>query len=256
MTTSTDTIALSIRNLDASYGDHHALKDVSLDIPARQVTAFIGPSGCGKSTFLRCLNRMNDVIPGFRMSGRVLVDGEDIADPRTSLEALRKKVGMVFQKSNPFPMTIRENVTFGPRMAGVRDKAALERILERALRQADMWEEAKNRLDRSAIDMSGGQQQRLCIARTLANDPEIILMDEPASALDPISTAKIEETVRDLRKQYTIVIVTHNLQQAARCSDRTAFFLMGKIVEEGPTGEIFQRPKKRETEDYVSGKFG
>ncbi|MCC6740319.1 MAG: phosphate ABC transporter ATP-binding protein, partial [Planctomycetia bacterium] len=201
-------------------------------------------------------NRMNDVIPGFRMEGRILVDGEDIADPRVSLEALRKKVGMVFQKSNPFPMSIRENVTFGPRMAGLRNRESLERILERALRQADIWEEAKNRLDRSAIDMSGGQQQRLCIARTLANDPEIILMDEPASALDPISTAKVEETIRELRKQYTIIIVTHNMQQAARCSDRTAFFLLGELVEEGPTGEIFQRPKRRETEDYVSGKFG
>jgi phosphate transport system ATP-binding protein len=253
---STDTLAVSIRNLDAWYGDMHAVKNVSLEIPARQVTAFIGPSGCGKSTLLRCLNRMNDVIPAFRMQGRLLIDGEDIADPRVSLEALRKKVGMVFQKSNPFPMSIRENVTFGPRMAGLRDKAALERILERALRQADIWEDAKNRLDRSAIDMSGGQQQRLCIARTLANDPEIILMDEPASALDPISTAKIEETIRELRKQYTIVIVTHNMQQAARCSDRTAFFLLGDLVEEGPTEEIFQRPKRRETEDYVSGKFG
>jgi phosphate transport system ATP-binding protein len=252
----TDTLAVSIRNLDAWYGDMHAVKNISLDIPAKQVTAFIGPSGCGKSTLLRCLNRMNDVIPTFRMEGRLLIDGEDIADPRISLEALRKKVGMVFQKSNPFPMSIRENVTFGPRMAGLRDKDALERILERALRQADIWEDAKNRLDRSAIDMSGGQQQRLCIARTLANDPEIILMDEPASALDPISTAKIEETIRELRKQYTIVIVTHNMQQAARCSDRTAFFLLGDLVEEGPTEEIFQRPKRRETEDYVSGKFG
>ncbi len=256
MITATDTSAVSIHNLDVFYGDHHAVKDVTVHIPARQVTAFIGPSGCGKSTLLRCLNRMNDVITGFRMTGRILVDGEDIADPRVSLEALRKKVGMVFQKSNPFPMSIRENVTFGPRMAGVRDRDALERILERSLRQADMWEEAKNRLDRSAIDMSGGQQQRLCIARTLANDPEIILMDEPASALDPISTAKIEETLRELRKQYTIIIVTHNMQQAARCSDRTAFFLLGDLVEEGPTAEIFQRPKHRETEDYVSGKFG
>ncbi|MEK7467002.1 MAG: phosphate ABC transporter ATP-binding protein PstB [Planctomycetota bacterium] len=252
----TETTAIAIHNLDAWYGDQHALKDISLAIPARQVTAFIGPSGCGKSTLLRCLNRMNDVIQSFRMQGRILIDGEDISDPRVSIEALRKKVGMVFQKSNPFPMSIRENVTFGPRMAGLRDKDALERILERALRQADMWTEAKDRLDRSAIDMSGGQQQRLCIARTLANDPEIILMDEPASALDPISTAKIEETIRELRQQYTIVIVTHNMQQAARCSDRTAFFLLGDIVEEGPTEEIFQRPKRRETEDYVSGKFG
>jgi phosphate transport system ATP-binding protein len=252
----TETASISIAGVDAWYRDHHALKNVGIDIPARQVTAFIGPSGCGKSTLLRCLNRMNDVIPGFRLEGRILVDGEDIADPRVSIEALRKKVGMVFQKSNPFPMSIRENITFGPRMAGVRDKAALERILERSLRQADMWEEAKNRLDKSAIDMSGGQQQRLCIARTLANDPEIVLMDEPASALDPISTARIEETIRELRKQYTIVIVTHNMQQAARCSDRTAFFLMGELVEEGPTEEIFQRPRRKETEDYVSGKFG
>ncbi len=256
MITTNEPTAVAIHNLSAWYGDHQALKDMSINIPARQVTAFIGPSGCGKSTLLRCLNRMNDVIPSFRMKGRILVDGEDIADSRISLEALRKKVGMVFQKSNPFPMSIRENITFGPRMAGLKDKDALERILERSLRQADIWEEAKNRLDRSAIDLSGGQQQRLCIARTLANDPEIILMDEPASALDPISTAKVEETIRELRKQYTIIIVTHNMQQAARCSDRTAFFLLGDLVEEGPTGEIFQRPKRRETEDYVSGKFG
>jgi phosphate transport system ATP-binding protein len=248
--------AISVSGVDVFYGDVRALRDVNVQIPARQVTAFIGPSGCGKSTLLRCFNRMNDVIPNARVAGGILVDGEDIHDPRTSLEALRKKVGMVFQKSNPFPMSIRENVTFGPRMAGVRDRDALESILERALRQADMWEEAKDRLDRSAIDMSGGQQQRLCIARTLANDPEIILMDEPASALDPISTAKIEETIQELKKAYTIVIVTHNMQQASRCSDRTAFFLLGELVEEAPTEDIFQRPRRRETEDYVSGRFG
>jgi phosphate transport system ATP-binding protein len=248
--------AIRVSDLNVWYGASQALKSVNLTIPARQVTAFIGPSGCGKSTLLRCFNRMNDVIPGFRLEGRIQVDGEDIGDPRVSLEALRKKVGMVFQKSNPFPMSIRENVTFGPRMAGVKDRLALDRILERSLRQADIWEEAKPRLDGSAIDMSGGQQQRLCIARTLANDPEIILMDEPASALDPISTSKIEETIRELKKQYTIVIVTHNMQQAARCSDRTAFFLLGELLEEGPTEEIFQRPKRKETEDYVSGKFG
>ena len=248
--------AISVSDGNVWYGDHQALKSVNVQIPARQVTAFIGPSGCGKSTLLRCFNRMNDVIPSARIAGRFLVDDEDIHDPRTSLEALRKKVGMVFQKSNPFPMSIRENVTFGPRMAGVTDRAALEGILERALRQADMWEEAKDRLDRSAIDMSGGQQQRLCIARALANEPEIILMDEPASALDPISTSKVEETIQALKQRYTIVIVTHNMQQAARCSDRTAFFLLGELMEEGPTEEVFQRPKRRETEDYVSGKFG
>ncbi|MBW2308451.1 MAG: phosphate ABC transporter ATP-binding protein [Deltaproteobacteria bacterium] len=250
----------AIQTLDLNFyyagGQIHALKNISIEIPYRRITAFIGPSGCGKSTLLRCFNRMNDVLPDIIVQGKVLVDGEDIYRNLIRLENLRKKVGMVFQKSNPFPMSIRENITFGPRMGGIKDRHVLEEIMERALRRADLWHEVQDRLEASALDISGGQQQRLCIARALANEPDILLMDEPASALDPISTGKIEETIQELKKEFTIVIVTHNMQQASRCSDRTAFFYLGELIEVGPTEEIFLNPKRRETEDYVTGKFG
>ena len=248
--------AVETRALDFYYGAALALKKIDLRIPRNQVTAFIGPSGCGKSTLLRCFNRMNDLIDETRVSGQVLVEGEDIYRPDVQLETLRKRVGMVFQKSNPFPMSIRQNLTFGPRMRGNRDRATLDRIVESALRRADLWREVKDRLEDSALALSGGQQQRLCIARTLANEPEIVLMDEPASALDPISTGKIEETIHELKKDYTIVIVTHNMQQAARCSDLTAFFYLGELIEFDRTEKIFSGPSRKETEDYVTGKFG
>jgi phosphate transport system ATP-binding protein len=247
---------IEVADLDFYYGSVHALQNISLSIPPRQVTAFIGPSGCGKSTFLRCLNRMNDVIPGTRVTGRVEVEGQDIYAPGMRLEDLRKKVGMVFQKSNPFPMSIFENVVFGPRIDGVSSKHELKEIAERALIKADLWREVQDRLDNSALDLSGGQQQRLCIARALANNPDIILMDEPASALDPISTAKIEESIYELKRDYTIVIVTHNMQQAARVSDRTAFFLLGELIEYDETETIFQNPGRKQTEDYITGRFG
>lgn len=250
-------VAVHVRKLNFFYNQtQQALYDISMDIRRKKVTAFIGPSGCGKSTLLRCLNRMNDVILNTRMEGDILINGSDIYKEGVRLEALRKRVGMVFQRSNPFPMPIFDNIAFGPRMRGMKDKAALAGIVERSLKQADLWKEVKDRLGKSALDLSGGQQQRLCIARTLANDPEIILMDEPASALDPISTAKIEETIQVLKEQYTIVIVTHNLQQAARCSDYTAFFYMGKLLEMDLTGKIFQKPSVKDTEDYITGKFG
>ncbi len=249
-------IAVRVHNLSVFYGESQALFDINMNIEPRSITAFIGPSGCGKSTLLRSFNRMNDVIGDCRMEGDILVFGTDIYREGTRLESLRKKLGMVFQKSNPFPMSIRENIVFGPKMCGIKDKNLLEEIVERSLKQADLWKEVKDRLKNSALDLSGGQQQRLCIARALANDPEIILMDEPASALDPISTAKIEETIQELRKNYTIVIVTHNLQQAARCSDYTAFFYLGRLIEMGSTSEIFQTPGEKQTEDYISGKFG
>ena len=248
--------AVETRALDFYYGAALALKKIDLRIPRNQVTAFIGPSGCGKSTLLRCFNRMNDLIDETRVSGQVLVEGEDIYRPDVQLETLRKRVGMVFQKSNPFPMSIRQNLTFGPRMRGIRDRATLDRIVESALRRADLWREVKDRLEDSALALSGGQQQRLCIARTLANEPEIVLMDEPASALDPISTGKIEETIHELKKDYTIIIVTHNMQQAARCSDLTAFFYLGELIEFDRTEKIFSGPSRKETEDYVTGKFG
>jgi phosphate transport system ATP-binding protein len=248
--------AVETRALDFYYGSVLALKKIDIQIPRNQVTAFIGPSGCGKSTLLRCFNRMNDLIDETRLEGQVLVEGEDISRPEVQLEELRKRVGMVFQKSNPFPMSIRQNLTFGPRMRGIRDRSTLDRIVENALRRADLWHEVKDRLEASALALSGGQQQRLCIARTLANEPEIVLMDEPASALDPISTGKIEETIRELKKDYTIVIVTHNMQQAARCSDLTAFFYLGELIEFDRTEKIFSGPSRKETEDYVTGKFG
>jgi phosphate transport system ATP-binding protein len=249
-------VALETRDLRFFYGATEALKNISLQIPRHQVTAFIGPSGCGKSTLLRCFNRMNDLIEGSRVAGGVCVDGEDIYRPDVRLEELRKKVGMVFQKSNPFPMSIVENLTFGPRMRGIRGRSRLDEIVETTLRRADLWREVKDRLKEPALSLSGGQQQRLCIARTLANEPSIVLMDEPASALDPISTARIEETIFALKKDYTIVIVTHNMQQAARCSDLTAFFYLGELVEMNRTEAIFRRPAKTQTEDYITGKFG
>jgi phosphate transport system ATP-binding protein len=248
--------ALSATDLYLFYGEVEALKGISLHMPRHRITALIGPSGCGKSTFLRCFNRMNDMIEGVRVEGGVRVDGEDINRPGIDLELLRKRVGMVFQKSNPFPMSIRENVTYGPRTAGVRSRSRLEEIVERSLKQADLWEEVRDRLEDSALDLSGGQQQRLCIARALANEPDIMLLDEPASALDPISTAKIEETLRQLKERYTIVIVTHNLQQAARISDRTAFFMLGEMVEHDETTKMFTNPGKAITEEYITGRFG
>jgi phosphate transport system ATP-binding protein len=249
-------VALSTHDLRLFYGATEALKGVSLELPERQISALIGPSGCGKSTYLRCFNRMNDMIEGVRIEGRVLVEGEDVNREGVDLEQLRKRVGMVFQKSNPFPMSIRDNVSFGPRMSGIRGRDRLDEIVERSLRQADLWVEVKDRLDGSALDLSGGQQQRLCIARALANEPDILLLDEPASALDPISTAKIEETLLQLQKRYTIVIVTHNLQQAARVADMTAFFMLGELVEFSDTTTIFTTPGKRLTEEYITGRFG
>jgi phosphate transport system ATP-binding protein len=254
--TETQPLPIDVQELDFYYGETHALKKINLQVPRNQVTAFIGPSGCGKSTLLRCFNRMNDLIDGVRLDGQILVEGEDVYQRDVDLEELRKKVGMVFQKSNPFPMSIYENLTFGPRMRGVRNRGELDGIVERSLQLADLWREVKDRLRDSAQALSGGQQQRLCIARTLANDPEIVLMDEPASALDPISTSKIEETIFELKKNYTIVIVTHNMQQAARCSDRTAFFFLGELIEVDRTEQLFSAPSVKQTEDYITGKFG
>jgi phosphate transport system ATP-binding protein len=247
---------LTSRDLDLFYGETRALKKITLAMPENRITALIGPSGCGKSTFLRCFNRMNDVIEGVRVTGEVKVDGQDIYHPGIDLERLRKRVGMVFQKSNPFPMSIRDNITFGPRMSGVRDRARLGETVERSLKQADLWNEVKDRLNDSALDLSGGQQQRLCIARALANEPEVLLLDEPASALDPVSTAKIEETLLQLKDRYTIVIVTHNLQQAARIADLTAFFMLGELVEFSVTTAMFTNPTEKLTEEYVTGRFG
>jgi phosphate transport system ATP-binding protein len=248
---------IRIRNLDFFYGNAQALYDISLDIPEREIVAFIGPSGCGKSTFLRTLNRMNDTIPIARVSGTVEIDGENIYAPGTDVVTLRRKVGMVFQKSNPFPKSIYENVAYGIRINGIHSsKADLNERVERALRDAALWDEVKDRLHTSAFGLSGGQQQRLCIARALAVQPEVILMDEPASALDPIATQKIEELVVELKKQYTIVIVTHNMQQAARVSGRTAFFMLGKLIEYNTTQKMFQNPDEKLTEDYITGRFG
>jgi len=249
-------IKVQVEDLDFWYGPVQALFGITMDVPARQVTALIGPSGCGKSTFLRTLNRMNDVIDGTRLKGKVLIDGADLYREGTDVVALRKKVGMVFQKSNPFPKTVFENVAYGPRIHGVRHRQRLAEIVQRSLVRAALWDEVKDRLDQPALDLSGGQQQRLCIARALAVDPEILLMDEPASALDPRSTAHIEDLIRELRNQYTIVIVTHNMQQAARVSDLTAFFYEGRLIEFGATKQIFTMPRKRQTEDYVTGRFG
>jgi phosphate transport system ATP-binding protein len=245
------------RNVNVYYGEKHALKDVSVDIPERSVTSFIGPSGCGKSTFLRCLNRMNDTIPSCRVEGSITIDGRDIYDPQLDPVQLRARVGMVFQKPNPFPKSIYDNVAYGPRIHGLaRNKAELDQIVEQSLRKASLWEEVKDRLAESGTGLSGGQQQRLCIARTIAINPEIILMDEPCSALDPIATARIEELMEDLRKNFTIVIVTHSMQQAARVSQQTAFFHLGHVVEVGGTSHIFTNPSDKRTQDYITGRFG
>jgi phosphate transport system ATP-binding protein len=247
---------LVVQNLNFYYGPKQALADVSLVIPQHCVTAFIGPSGCGKSTFLRCLNRMNDMIDGTRVEGEILLDDRSILGPRVDVVQLRKRVGMVFQKSNPFPKSIFENVAFGPRVAGIRGKTVLFEIVEKSLTRAALWDEVKDRLDDSALQLSGGQQQRLCIARALATDPDVLLMDEPASALDPASTARIEDLIFELRDKYTIVIVTHNMQQAARVSDQTAFFYQGELIEAGSTNELFTNPARKQTEDYITGRFG
>ncbi|HLK11822.1 MAG TPA: phosphate ABC transporter ATP-binding protein PstB [Candidatus Binatia bacterium] len=247
---------ITVRSLGVRYGSTVALEDVSLDVPTNRVTALIGPSGCGKSTFLRCLNRMNDTIPGVRITGDVRLDGEPLYAADVDPVALRRRVGMVFQKSNPFPKSIFDNVAFGPRVHGLRDRVRLHELVERSLRQAALWDEVADRLDRPALDLSGGQQQRLCIARALAVEPEVILMDEPASALDPIATAKIEELIHELKMRYTIVIVTHNMQQAARVSDVTAYFYLGRLIECGPTERLFTNPDRPETEDYITGRFG
>jgi phosphate transport system ATP-binding protein len=247
---------MSVSNVDFFYGGSQALTEVSLDFYANQVTALIGPSGCGKSTLLRCLNRMNDLIPYSRAEGQVLLDGENIYDPKVDVVSLRRRVGMVFQKPNPFPKTIFENVAYGLRVNGVRDRAFVEGRVEETLKNAALWEEVKDRLHDSALGLSGGQQQRLCIARALAVEPEVILMDEPASALDPIATQKIEELISQLKESYTIIIVTHNMQQAARVSDVTAFFYLGKVIEVGETDALFTRPKLKQTEDYITGRFG
>jgi phosphate transport system ATP-binding protein len=245
-----------VRNLDFWYGPTHALHDIKVTIAERSVLALIGPSGCGKSTFLRTLNRMNDLIEGTRHTGQILLDGQDVYRRGVDLVDLRRRVGMVFQKSNPFPKSVFENVVFGPRVAGLRHKGLLSEICERCLRQAALWDEVKDRLRDSALDLSGGQQQRLCIARALATNPEVLLMDEPASALDPASTARIEDLIFELKRNYTIVIVTHNMQQAARVSDVTAFFYQGRLVEVGATDELYTRPAEKQTEDYITGRFG
>ena len=250
-------VAIEVDALDFFYGDFHALHGVNLHIPAHKVTAFIGPSGCGKSTLLRCFNRMNDLVPVARIGhGRILVHGTDIHGPNVDPIELRKRVGMVFQKSNPFPKSIYENVIYGLRIQGRAKRNELDEIVERALRQAALWVEVKDRLHESGLGLSGGQQQRLCIARAIAVEPEIILMDEPCSALDPIATSKVEELIFELKKQYTIVIVTHNMQQAGRCSDLTAFFYLGRLIEIGATDKIFTNPREKQTEDYITGRFG
>ena len=246
---------ITVQNLDLFYGNFQALKSISLNIPGNQITALIGPSGCGKSTLLKTLNRMNDLVEDCRITGNVLLDGQDIYGGM-DVSLLRKRVGMVFQKPNPFPMSIYDNIAFGPRTHGVRSRARLDEIVERSLRDAAIWDELKDRLKKSALGLSGGQQQRLCIARALAVEPEVLLMDEPTSALDPISTARIEELATELKKQYTIVIVTHNMQQAVRISDRTAFFLLGEMVEYGATEQVFSLPRDKRTEDYITGRFG
>lgn len=252
---SLDNVKLSIKNLDLFYGDNQALKNINIDIKENKVTALIGPSGCGKSTFLRTLNRMNDLIENVTIKGKIEVDGEDIYQTEDVIK-LRTKVGMIFQKPNPFPMSIYDNIAYGPRIHGIRDKKILDKIVEESLRGAAIWDEVKDRLKTSALGLSGGQQQRICIARAIAMKPEVILMDEPTSALDPISTSKVEELIEELKKDYTIVIVTHNMQQAARISDDTAFFLNGVLVEYSETKDMFTAPKDKRTEDYITGRFG
>ena len=243
-------------NLDLYYGENKALKGINIEIPEHQITALIGPSGCGKSTFLRCLNRMNDLIPNVKITGSLLYRGEDIYAPGQDVTDLRKRIGMVFQKANPFPMSIYDNVAYGPRTHGIRNRSELDGIVEKSLRDAAIWDEVKDRLKKSALGLSGGQQQRLCIARALANEPEVLLMDESTSALDPISTSKIEDLAVELKEKYTVIMVTHNMQQAARVSDKTAFFLLGELVEFGDTDQIFTMPKDKRTEEYITGRFG
>ena len=247
---------ITIENVNLHYGSFHALKDITLHIPEREITAFIGPSGCGKSTLLKSLNRMNDLVEGCKITGRIALGGMDIYAKSTDVNDLRKRVGMVFQKPNPFPMSIYDNIAYGPRIHGIRSRGKLDEIVETSLRQAAIWDEVKDRLNKNALGMSGGQQQRLCIARALATKPEVLLMDEPTSALDPISTAKIEDLVLELKKEYTIVMVTHNMQQATRVSDKTAFFLLGEVVEMDDTDTLFSVPKDKRTEDYITGRFG
>ena len=244
-----------IKDLNLYYGDYHALKNINMDLAENEITAFIGPSGCGKSTFLKCLNRMNDLVEGCKITGSVTLDGEDIYG-NMDVNKLRKRVGMVFQNPNPFPMSVYDNIAYGPRTHGIRNKKVLDEIVERSLRNAAIWDELKDRLKKSALGLSGGQQQRLCIARALAVEPEVILMDEPTSALDPISTSKIEDLVIDLKNKYTIIMVTHNMQQATRVSDKTAFFLLGDMIEYGDTEELFSMPNDKRTEDYITGRFG
>ena len=247
---------MTVQGLDLWYGDHQALHDISMNIPEKSITALIGPSGCGKSTFLKTLNRMNDLIPGVKITGDVRYRDQDIFAPGTDVNELRREIGMVFQKPNPFPMSIYDNIAYGPRTHGIKNRARLDEIVEKSLRGAAIWDEVKDRLKKNALGLSGGQQQRLCIARALAVEPEVLLMDEPTSALDPISTSKIEELAMQLKEQYTIVIVTHNMQQAVRISDRTAFFLLGELVECGDAQQLFSQPQDKRTEDYITGRFG
>ena len=247
---------ISVSGLNLRYGEHQALKDINIEIERNSITALIGPSGCGKSTFLKTLDRMNDLIPGVKITGDVRYNGDDIFSPSVDVSELRRQIGMVFQKPNPFPMSIYDNVAYGPRTHGIRSKAKLDETVERSLRGAAIWDEVKDRLKKNALGLSGGQQQRLCIARALAVEPEVLLMDEPTSALDPISTSKIEELAINLKEKYTIIIVTHNMQQAVRISDNTAFFLLGELIEYGATEEIFSQPKDHRTEDYITGRFG
>ncbi len=252
----TNTVKISTNKLNLYYGTNHALKDVNLGLYTNKITAFIGPSGCGKSTYLKTLNRMNDLVPGVKIEGEVLLDGENIYDSRVDTTLLRKKIGMVFQQPNPFPMSIYDNVAYGPRIHGIKNKSELDSIVEKSLKGAALWDEVSGRLKKSALGLSGGQQQRLCIARALAVEPEVLLMDEPTSALDPISTLKIEDLMDELKEKYTVAIVTHNMQQATRIADYTAFFLVGEIVEYASTSELFTVPKDKRTEDYITGRFG
>lgn len=249
-------VAIHVENLNLHYGTNHALKNVNMDILKNKITAFIGPSGCGKSTFLKTLNRMNDLVPNVKIEGKVLLDGEDIYSPKVDTTLLRKKVGMVFQQPNPFPMSVYDNIAYGPRIHGIRSRVKLDEIVEKSLRDAAIFDEVKDRLKKSALGLSGGQQQRLCIARALAVEPEVLLMDEPTSALDPISTSKIEELMGSLKEKYTVAIVTHNMQQATRISDYTAFFLVGEMVEYNDTEQMFSMPQDKRTEDYITGRFG
>lgn len=251
-----DKTRIKVENLDLYYGDNHALKDISMDIMENSITAFIGPSGCGKSTFLRTLNRMNDLVENVKITGKVMLDGEDIYSKDMDTTLLRKRIGMVFQQPNPFPMSIYDNVAYGPRVHGIRNKAQLDRIVEESLKGAAIWDEVKDRLKKSALGLSGGQQQRLCIARALAVEPEVLLMDEPTSALDPISTQRIEDLMEELKKKYTVAVVTHNMQQALRVSDYTAFFLVGEMIEMANTKKLFSYPRDKRTEDYITGRFG